>query len=175
MRAADAVVAPVPPFVIGTVPIASKSVCALRIALCKSESALSISAFECTSRFVRAAAAVVAPVPPFATGTAPVVSPSPRRLRSAWADVTPVPPRAIPRVPLPIFDASRLGISDATKLLFFPILPPPSAVHASDAVVLPVPPWATLRVPVMLPSALVSLSGIVTVFDTPSEPASVSL
>jgi len=53
-------------------------------------------------RFVLAAAAVVAPVPPLARGSAPVVFPSPIAFRVACSVVCPVPPLAAGKVPAAI-------------------------------------------------------------------------
>ena len=60
-------------------------------------------------------------------------------------------------MPLVILVALRLGISDAAREFFFPILPPPKAVHAAEAVVEPVPPLPIATVPVTFTALPVQL------------------
>ena len=109
---------------------------------------------------------VVAPVPPFATGSVPltsVVSETVLPVVSASVppvDLTipavnvaaPVPPRATPRVPLVSLSVLGLGMSEATSARNEGAEGPPVAGPAktvlSDAVVAPVPPLATGSVPV---------------------------
>jgi hypothetical protein len=83
-------------------------------------------------KFVLAAAAVVAPVPPFATGTVFSVAtdPRPRFVLAPAAVLAPVPPKVMGKMELIVFTVARMSWETLTHLE-----PVPASTSASDAVI----------------------------------------